>query len=217
VRASAPLPGRGMIRRVSELLPYIRSSVGRENRLCSDIIETHTGLVFVANLLQHPDRDFHVVQLVALLPSARANPAEAVYIPRSEKERLGMHVVSGTDSNPLLDPTAKAEYRRRIEELRAAMDEAKAFNDTARAADLEKELEFIALELSRAVGAGGRDRKHRAEDERARVNVTNAIRTLTTKIAKEHAALGRYLRLTIKTGRFCSYRPDPRSTPRWRF
>jgi hypothetical protein len=165
--------------------------------------------------LQHPDRDFHVAQLVALLPSARANHAEAIYISRSDKERLGMHTVSGPDSNPLLDPTAKAEYRRRIEELRAAMDEATAFNDTARAADLGKELEFIALELSRAVGVGGRDRKHRAEDERARVNVTNATRTLTAKIAKEHPFLGRYLRLTIRTGRFCSYRPDPRSAPRW--
>ena len=174
------------------------------------------GLVFVAHLLQHPDCDFHVAQLVALLPSARANHAAAAYISRSDKERLGMHTVS-SDSNPLLDPTAKAEYRRRIEELRDALEEATAFNDTARAADLEKELDFIGLELSRAVGAGGRDREHRTEDERARVNVTNAIRTLTAKIAKEHPSFGRYLRLTIQTGRFCSYRPDPRSTPRWRF
>jgi hypothetical protein len=175
------------------------------------------GLVFVAHLLQHPDRDFHVAQLVALLPSARAHHAEAVYISRSDKERLGMHAVSGTDSNPILDATAKAEYRRRIEELRDGVEEAKGFNDTARAADLEKELEFIALELSRAVGARGRDRKHRAENERARVNVTNAIRTLTAKTAKEHPSFGRYLRLTIRTGSFCSYRPDPRSTPHWRF
>jgi hypothetical protein len=175
------------------------------------------GLLFVAHLLRHPDRDFHVAQLVALLPSARTNHAEAIYLSRSDKERLGMHTVSGAESNPLLDPTAKAEYRRRIDEINDALEDAKAFNDTARAADLEKEHEFIALELSRAVGVGGRDRKHRAEDERARVNVTNAIRTLTAKIAKEHAALGRYLRLTIRTGRFCSYRPDPSSAPRWQF
>ena len=175
------------------------------------------GLVFVAHLLQHPERDFHVAQLVALLPSARTNHAAAVYRSRSDKERLGIHSVSHKDTHPLLDATAKAEYRRRIEELRDALEQANAFNDTARAADLEKELEFIGHELSRAVGAGGRDREHRAENERARVNVTNAVRTLTAKIAKEHLSLGRYLRLTIRTGRFCSYRPDPRSTPCWRF
>jgi hypothetical protein len=175
------------------------------------------GLLFIAHLLQHPDRDFHVAQLVALLPSAGAHHTDAVYISRSERERMGIHSVAGPDSNPLLDATAKAEYRRRIEELRDELEQARRFNDHARTADREKELEFIGLELSRAVGASGRDRKHRAENERARVNVTNAIRTLTQKIAKEQPSFGRYLRLTIRTGTFCSYRPDPVSSPHWRF
>jgi hypothetical protein len=175
------------------------------------------GLLFVAYLLRHPDRDFHVAQLVALLPSARANQAEAAYISHSDKERLGMHTISKGNSDPLLDPTAKADYRRRIEELREALEDAKSFNDPARVEELEKELEFIGLELSRAIGVGGRDRKHRTENERARVNVTNAIRSLTAKIAEQHPALSRYLRTTIQTGQYCSYRPDPNSPPRWRF
>jgi AAA ATPase domain len=175
------------------------------------------GLVFIAHLLQHPERDFHVTQLVALLPAARTDDTEAVYISRSEKERLGIHLASDSDFDPLLDATAKAEYRRRIEELREGLKEARAFNDAARAAELEKELEFIGLELSRAVGASGRDRKHRQENERARVNVTNSIRIVTRKIAKEHPSFGRFLRLSIRTGRFCSYHPDPNSTPHWRF
>lgn len=175
------------------------------------------GLLFVAHLLQHPDRDFHVAQLVALLSQARPVQAEAIYLSRADKERLGMHDVAGKDSNPLLDPTAKAEYRRRIEELRDSLEQAKEFNDNEKAANLEKELEFIGVELSRAVGVGGRDRKHRAEDEHARVNVTNSFRILTAKIAKDHPALGRYLRLTIRTGRYCSYRPDPSSHQHWEF
>ena len=175
------------------------------------------GLVFIGHLLQHPERDFHVAQLVALLPATRTDDAEAVYISRSDKERLGIHVASDSIVDPLLDKTAKVEYRRRIEELREALKEAKAFNDAARAADLEKELEFIGLELSRAMGTNGRDRKHRQENERARVNVTNSIRTVTRKIAKEHPSFGRFLRLSIRTGRFCSYHPDPNSAPHWRF
>jgi len=175
------------------------------------------GLLFVADLLEHPDRELHVAQLVALLPVARANYLEGLYVSHSERARLGMHLVSGKNSNPILDPTAKAEYRSRIDELRDALEQAIAFNDSAKAADLERELEFIATELSRAVGAGGRNREHRANDERARVNVTNAIRAVTAKISKEHPSLGRYLRTTIRTGRFCSYHPDPRSSPRWQF
>ena len=74
------------------------------------------GLLFVAHLLQHPDRDFHVAQLVALLPSARNHHADGVYLSRSEKERLGIHDLGGREFIPLLDATTKAEYRRRIDE-----------------------------------------------------------------------------------------------------
>ena len=76
---------------------------------------------------------------------------------------------------------------------------------------------FIASELSRAVGVGGRGREHRAEEERARVNVTNAIRTVIAKISRDHPAFGRYLRNTISTGRYCSYHPDLSSRQRWQF
>ncbi len=178
----------------------------------------HTnGLLFVAYLLEHPDCDLHVAQLAALVPAARTSYLEGLYVSHSDRERLGMHVISGKDNNPLLDSTAKAEYRRRIDELRDALEQAQAFNDSGKAAELEKELEFVALELSRAVGAGGRSREHQAEDERARVNVTNAVRTVTAKIFKEHPSFGRYLRTTIRTGRFCSYHPDPRSIRPWQF
>lgn len=202
---------------------HIESSFRREGDFWTLSFEERTlhvrhsnGLVFAAHLLRHPDHDFHVAQLVALLPSREIKQFEPAYISHSEKERLGMHTIS-KNSNPLLDATAKAEYRRRIVELRDALEDAKSLNNTEKAAKLEEELEFIALELSRAVGSGGRDRKHRAENERARVNVTNAIRALTAKVAKEHPSFGRYLRVTIQTGLFCSYRPDPRFTPQWRF
>lgn len=175
------------------------------------------GLLLVAHLLEHPDCDFHASQLVALLPSARANHLEVAYISGSDKERLGMHTVSSHDSNPLLDTVAKADYRRRIDELRDAIECANRFSDLAKVGELEQELEFIRDELSRAVGISGRDRQHRMEEERARVNVTNAIRMLTAKIAKQHPSFGRYLRLTVRTGRFCSYRPDPRMAPHWQF
>ena len=100
------------------------------------------GLLFVAHLLQNPDRDLHVAQLVAILPAPRAIHPEALYISHSDKERLGMHVISEKNSNPLLDRTAKAEYRRRIDELRDALEHAKACNDFAKAEELERELEI---------------------------------------------------------------------------
>jgi hypothetical protein len=173
------------------------------------------GLVFAAYLLQHPNHEVHVVQLTNLLNGA--SPPEPVYLSHSERLRLGMHISKGTDSSPLLDPSAKAAYRLRIEELRDELREAKSFSDIGRAEKAAQELEFLEAEISRAVGFGGRDRKHATETQRARVNVTNAIRALTAKIANDHPSLARYLRVTIRTGYFCAYNPDPRSAPHWTF
>jgi hypothetical protein len=173
------------------------------------------GLVFVAYLLKHPDQEFHVAQLTGLLGGSSS--PETMYLSHSEKQRLGIRATRSTDPGPLLDGAAKLAYRNRIEELRSDLEEAKSRNDIGRAEKAAAEIELVAAELSHAVGLGGRDRKHGAETQRARVNVTNAIRALTAKIAPEHASLARYLRLTIHTGYFCSYSPDPRSAPRWRF
>jgi len=72
-------------------------------------------------------------------------------------------------------------------------------------------------ELARAVGFAGRARKAASPGERARVNVTRAIKTAIEKIGKSHPALGQYLTRTIKTGTFCSYAPDPHKPFFWQF
>jgi hypothetical protein len=70
-------------------------------------------------------------------------------------------------------------------------------------------------ELARAVGLGGRDRKAASHAERARLNATRAIRAAMTNLAREHPALGQHLTATIRTGRYCSYTPDPRTPVTW--
>jgi AAA ATPase-like protein len=50
---------------------------------------------------------------------------------------------------------------------------------------------------------------------RARLNVTRAIRTAMANLARAHPALGRHLSSTIRTGRYCSYVPDPRVPITW--
>lgn len=53
--------------------------------------------------------------------------------------------------------------------------------------------------------------------ERARVNVTRAIKTVVKKIATYSQSSGWYLSTTIKTGQFCVYLPDPRFSIAWQF
>jgi hypothetical protein len=71
-------------------------------------------------------------------------------------------------------------------------------------------------ELAGAVGLGGRGRRIGSDVERARVGVTQAIRTALGRIREQSAQLGAHLDRTVRTGTFCSYVPDPRAPLDWR-
>ena len=45
--------------------------------------------------------------------------------------------------------------------------------------------------------------------------MTRAVRQAMARIGKHHPELGEHLSRTIRTGTYCSYRPDPRAETRW--
>lgn len=165
------------------------------------------GLRYVARLLAEPGREFHVLDLVAT--ESRPDAMERGAEPTLESSGLG-------DAGAVLDPQAKAAYRSRLAELEEEIDEARRFGDAERAARADEEREFIAREIARAVGLGGRDRRAASSSERARVSVTRAIRAALARVREHSPALGRHLDRTIRTGTFCSYAPDPRARIDWR-
>jgi non-specific serine/threonine protein kinase len=116
----------------------------------------------------------------------------------------------------LLDAEAKGAYRLRLKELHEELEEAESFNDPERAAGAREEIDFLTRELAGAVGLGGRDRKAASNAERARVSVTKAIRATIKRVSEHDPKLGQELGVTIRTGTFCSYRPDPRRPIVWR-
>ena len=119
------------------------------------------------------------------------------------------------DAGPALDAQAKAAYRTRVQELRDELEEAESFNDPERAARAREELAWIAEQLTGAVGLGGRERRTGSDAERARVNVTRAIRAALRRVGERDAELGRHLQGTVRTGTFCSYEPDPTEPLAW--
>jgi hypothetical protein len=130
-------------------------------------------------------------------------------------DRAGGMVVA-SDLGPALDGRAKREYRRRITELRADIDEAEANNDNERAAKHQLELEAILAELRAAVGLGGRDRPQGSSNERARVNSARTIRRGVAALKAALPELGAHLDVSIRTGHQCSYAPEPAAGLDWR-
>ena len=168
------------------------------------------GLRHLALLLDNPGVEFHAVDIVGAAEGTTAAGRAGVAGDADVEVRRG-----DGDAGALLDPQAKREYRARLEDLRAEIEEAEDFNDPERAARAREEMEFIARELSSAVGLGGRDRKAASNAERARVNVTRAVKGVIRRIAAEDESLGRELETTVHTGYFCRYEPDPRHPVTW--
>jgi tetratricopeptide (TPR) repeat protein len=142
------------------------------------------GLHYLARLVAEPEREIHALDL-----------AEA-----GGDETRG-------DAGEVLDASARAAYKRRLAELEEDLREAESRNDGARVLRARTEMEFLASELSRAVGLGGRSRRAGSAAERARIAVTRRIKDLIKRAGEVAPELGRYLENTVKTGTYCVYRP----------
>lgn len=119
------------------------------------------------------------------------------------------------DVGPALDTRAKREYRQRINDLRADIDEAERWADPERAEAARRELDALIAELRRAVGLSGRDRPQRSGSERARINVTRNIRRAIATIERSAPELAAHLTVSIRTGHHCTYTPEPAARIDW--
>ena len=151
---------------------------GREARVADG-----KGVRDCATLLAQPGRELHVLELTGGTSSAAGGQA-------------------------VLDDTAVAAYRQRVIDLHAEVEDAEDANDLARASRTAEELDAVLVELQRSLGLGGTSRTLRDEHERARQAVRARIRTAIGRFGAEHPALGRHLEASIRTGAFCSYRPE---------
>ena len=174
------------------------------------------GLSYIQRLLQHPGEEFHALDLID-----QPGPGSAAESTRADEATLlsetSVSIGGLGDAGEMLDSRAKQDYKRRLLELSEKLTDLRERGDSDRAAEVESEIDFLAREMKRAVGLGGRDRRAGAAAERARINVTRAIKGALQKIAERNADLEKLLDSAIRTGLFCSYIADPRLSVSWQF
>ena len=151
-------------------------------------LEDRRGLAILAQLVESPGQELHVLQLAA--------------------NGYGQH--DAGDAGSVLDRAAVQSYRSRLLDLREDLEEAEQRADTARAENAREEIELLTRELARAVGLGGRERRTGRAAERARTAVQKRVREAIRRIEEELPELGRHLDQTIRTGIFCGYLPEGR-------
>jgi hypothetical protein len=149
-------------------------------------------------------RDSRGMQMLARLV---ATPGQEIHALDLMGASGGDEPLDGGDSGELLDERSRREYRRRLETLRAELEEAEGLNDLAAAEAAREEIEQLSAELARAFGLGGRARRAGSSVERARVNVQRRLKHALERISRECPAAGKHLDWAVRTGSFCSYRP----------
>ena len=186
----------------------------RTIRFDGDTVFLHDlkGLRYLQRLLAEPNREFHVLDLVAV---ERGTLPTVPILPAGDTVNGGFVTDGGSHAGLHLDDQAREAYRRRLIDIDDDIDDAVRSNDLGRISLAQSDREYLIQELSRAVGLGGRTRHAGATTERARTSVTRSIRYAMTRIADHHPPLGRHLRQAINTGTYCEYKPDPRVPLQW--
>ncbi|MFI5713341.1 ATP-binding protein [Kribbella sp. NPDC051620] len=119
-----------------------------------------------------------------------------------------------TGADPVLDETAKAQYKTRLSELSEQIEEAEESGDAVRADELRAEHDVLVHELAAAAGLGGRARRLGDPVERARKTVSARVRDALSKLEHAHPALADHLRHAVQLGTVCCYAPEQHTT--WR-
>jgi tetratricopeptide (TPR) repeat protein len=174
-------------------------SIGYEGRVLR--LRDSKGMRVLAQLLAHPGRPHASLDLERL--GATGDEATA-------------RAVASSDAGELLDDDARRAYRARLSELGQTIEDAETLGNADRVGPMREEMDFITRELGRALGLGGRSRQAGSIAERARLNVTRAVKSAMQRIASADGGLASHLEATVHTGMVCVYSPDPRSPVGWR-
>ncbi len=149
----------------------------------SVIVPDLKGLHDIRRLLTQPGEEVHCVDLAD----------------RGEDGFLGDEV---------LDERARSALKERLRDLQEDLVEAEDMHDLGRAEKLKEEMDQLLETLSSALGLGGRSRRLGDAAEKARTTVAWRVRHALKRLRETHPELGQHLLNSIRTGAFCSYRPD---------
>lgn len=170
--------------------------VGYDGSSC--VLRDSKGLRYLRELIGNAGKEISALDLTALAEGSSGT------------------ALVDSDAGELLDAQAKSAYRRRLAELDEEIAEATAWSDTERAARAELERDALVDQLTSAAGLSGRNRVALSNSERARVAVRKAISSALDRVAEQDPAVARLLRDGVRTGRLCTFEPDPSRPIEWR-
>jgi len=151
------------------------------------------GMRYLAELVAAPGTERHALDLVDRIEGVGTTD-------QPDRRALG-------NAGEIIDSRARTAYRHRIEALRADIDDALDEGRLEAAEALQAELDQLVAQLAQAFGLGGRSRVAASAAERARLNVTRALRAAMAKLGEALPGPGAALDRGVRTGLYCVYEP----------
>jgi tetratricopeptide (TPR) repeat protein len=179
--------------RIARLRPLERGWVAEHDGVQARL-PASKGMRHLAELVARPGVELHVLDLVDRLEGIAPDP----FAPG--RRQLG-------HAGPVSDQTSRAAYRRRAEELRSQIDECFELGRADEALAVQDELDQVVAHLAGSFGLGGRDRLAASAAERARLNVTRAVRTAISRLSEVLPDAAAALDRGVQTGLYCRYEP----------
>ena len=161
-------------------------TVGRDGE--TFLLADMKGLGYLELLVQHPGSEFHALDLLAGSETFGTKAASDEILAQL-RERPDVSIRTLGDAGAMLDDQAKLQYKHRLRELNAELEDLRERGDANRALTIESEIDFLTREVLRATGLGGRSRRSGSDAERARISVSRALRNAIQRISEHDGQL----------------------------
>ncbi len=177
------------------------------------------GMKYIATLLQYPDRNFAATELVNLAEyQPRESSKQKQKRTRVDALELGLRETTNLgDRGEAADQKTLSQLEGRLAEIQKEKEEANELQNWETREELEDEEEKLHQYMRQTLGLWGKSRRSGSHADKARINVTRAIKRVLDKIRKQDERLAAYLESTIKTGYQALYTPDPNNPVFWTF
>lgn len=152
-------------------------------------VSDSNGMSYIAHMLQNPGQEIHAMTLRSIMAGVDKTPT------------MG-------SAGEMLDDNALRQYKERLRDLATELKEAEDYNDVGRSVSLKEEMEALTVEIGRATGLSGKQRKASSDREKVRQAVSRAVHRALEAIKKEHQPLHQHLNNSLKIGEFLSYQPE---------
>jgi hypothetical protein len=161
------------------------------------------GPAFVQRLMMNPHQEIHVEQLWKdVFGNGKGNLAQV----ETDVETEWNSFLSPGEE--MLDMTGRAEYQKRLIQLKHDRADAIMDNDAAWLERINQETEAISTQLRKIVDEKGRVRSLGNERDRLRLRIRKNITKMIDIVSRSHNELAEHFRKFIEMGEYMVYRPD---------